>query len=102
MKFKRKPIIYSLIDAEQYKPGMEDGFEIRYQDEKKPHCTWEIPHSSRDIPVQVPYISIKGKKVFIRNDDWIIKHSNGRRTLMHNKEFKKIYEKIEDSLELMI
>ncbi|MHB8100913.1 MAG: hypothetical protein ACYDEF_01740 [Methanosarcina sp.] len=34
MKFRRKPVISSVIDAEQYKPGMEDGFETRYQDVK--------------------------------------------------------------------
>jgi hypothetical protein len=39
MKSRRKPVLSSLIYAEQYKPGMEDGFETRYQDVKKPHCT---------------------------------------------------------------
>jgi len=42
MKFRRKPVIPAIVKAEQYKPGMEDGFETRYQDVKKPHCTWEI------------------------------------------------------------
>ena len=27
MKFRRKPVISPVIDAEQYKTGMEDGFE---------------------------------------------------------------------------
>jgi hypothetical protein len=100
MKFRRKPVIPSVIDAEQYKLGMEDGFEIRYQDAKKPHCTWEIPHSPRDLPVQVPYLKFKNSKMFIRSDDWIIKYSNGKKTLMRNKEFNKIYEKVEYQEEL--
>jgi hypothetical protein len=102
MKFKRKPVVSSVIEAEKYKLGMEDGFETRYRDIRKPHFTWEIQHSPRDIPVQVPYICFKNKKMFIRSDDWIIKHSNGRKTIMHDKEFTKTYEKIEDSLEVMI
>lgn len=100
MKFRRKPVIPSVIEAEQYKPGMEDGFETRYRDVKKPHCTWEIPHSPRDLPVQVPYLKFKNSKMFIRSDDWIIKYSNGKKTLMHNKEFNKIYEKVEYQEEL--
>jgi hypothetical protein len=96
MKFRRKPVLPSLIDAEQYKPGMEEGFETRYQDVKKPHFTWEIPHSPRDNPVQVPFINTTYGKKFIRSDDWIIKYGNGRKTLMHDKEFSATYEKIED------
>jgi hypothetical protein len=42
MKFRKKPVIPAIVEAEQYKPGMEDGFETRYQDVKKPHCTWEM------------------------------------------------------------
>jgi hypothetical protein len=42
MKFRRKPVISSVIDAERYKPGMEDGFETRYNDEKRPHYTWKL------------------------------------------------------------
>jgi hypothetical protein len=54
MKFRRKSAIPAMVDAEQYKPGMEEGFETRYQ--------------------------------------------NGKKNLMHNKEFKGVYEIIEDSL----
>jgi hypothetical protein len=100
MKFRRKPVIPSVIEAEQYKPGMEDGFETRYRDVKKSHCTWELQCSSKAIPVQVPFLNtIYGKK-FIRSDDWILKHQNGRKTLMHAKEFNKIYEKVEYQEEL--
>jgi len=95
MKFRKKPVVPSVIDAEQYKPGMEDGFEIRYRDLKKPHCTWEFQSSSRSVPVQVPYLNTFQGKKFIRNDDWIIKYNNGRKTLMHNKEFNTTYEKAE-------
>jgi hypothetical protein len=96
MKFRRKPVLSSVIDAEQYQPGMEDGFETRYQDVKKPNCTWEIPHSPRDTPVQVPFINTTDGNKFIRNDDWIIKYGNGRKTLKHDKEFSATYEKTED------
>ena len=95
MKFRRKPVIPAIVKAEQYKPGMEDGFETRYQDVKKPHFTWEIQCSPNEIPVQVPYIYLKHDKKLIRSDDWIIKYQNGRETLMRNKEFNTTYEKVE-------
>ena len=95
MKFRKKPVIPAIVEAEQYKPGMEDGFETRYQDVKKPHCTWEIQCSPKEIPVQVPYIYLKHDKKLIRSDDWIIKYQNGRETLMRNKEFNTTYEKVE-------
>jgi hypothetical protein len=34
-----------------------------------------------------------GKK-FIRSDDWIIKHQNGRKRLIYDKEFNITYEKV--------
>ena len=94
VKFRRKPVISSVIDAERYKPGMEDGFETRYNDVKRPHYTWEIKCSSKDIPVQVPYLNLMHGKKFIRSDDWIIKHQNGRKRLIYDKEFNKTYEKV--------
>ena len=100
MKFRRKPIIYPVIDADQYKPGMEDGFEIRYQDLKKPHYTWEFQCSSNAVPVQVPFINTFQGKKFIRNDDWVVEYGNGRKTLIHDKEFNTTYEKVEYHEEL--
>jgi hypothetical protein len=96
MKFRRKPVISSVIDAEQYKPGMEEGFESRYRDVNKHHITRETPHSSNDIPVQVPYLYLKNEKKFIRSDDWILEYQNGRKTLMRNKEFITTYEIAKD------
>src|SRR5665647_947220 len=100
MKFRRKPIIYPVIDADQYKPGMEDGFEIRYQDLKKPHYTWEFQCSFNAVPVQVPFINTFQGKKFIRNDNWIVEYDNGRKTLIHDKEFNTTYEKVEYHEEL--
>lgn len=100
MKFRRKPIIYPVIDADQYKPGMEDGFEIRYQDLKKPHYTWEFQCSFNAVPVQVPFINTFQGKKFIRNDDWVVEYGNGRKTLIHDKEFNTTYEKVEYHEEL--
>jgi|GEM_PF-2324889 hypothetical protein len=100
MKFRRKPIIYPVIDADQYKPGMEDGFEIRYQDLKKPHYTWEFQCSLNAVPVQVPFINTFQGKKFIRNDDWVVEYGNGRKTLIHDKEFNTTYEKVEYHEEL--
>ena len=94
MKFRKKPVPSSVIDAEQYKPGMEDGFETRYQDVKKLHYTWETPHSPRDIPVQVPYLILKNEKQFMRSNDWILKCQNGRKCIMRNKDFNVTYEKV--------
>jgi hypothetical protein len=95
MKFRRKPAVSSVIDAEQYKTGMEDGFETRYRDLKKPHCTWEFQSSARAVPIQVPFLNTFYGKKFIRSDDWIIKYGNGRKTLMHDKEFSATYEQVE-------
>ena len=100
MKFRRKPIIYPVIDADQYKHGMEDGFEIRYQDLKKPHYTWEFQCSFNAVPVQVPFINTFQGKKFIRNDDWVVEYGNGRKTLIHDKEFNTTYEKVEYHEEL--
>jgi hypothetical protein len=95
MKFRKKPVISAIVEAEQYKPGMEEGFETRYRDIKKPHCTRDIQFSPKEIPVQVPYIYFNNEKKFIRSDDWIIKYQNGRKTIMRNKEFITTYEKAE-------
>jgi hypothetical protein len=99
MKFRRKLVIPSMIEAEQYKSGMEDGFETRYQDVKKPHYTWEIQRLPNEIPVQVPYLYLNHDRKFIRSDDWIVKYENGRKTLVRNKEFIATYEKADDSKE---
>ena len=61
MKFRRKPVISSVNDAEQYKPGMEEDFESRYRDVNKHYHTRETSHSSNDIPVQVPYLYLKNE-----------------------------------------
>jgi len=79
---------------------MEDGFEIRYQDLKKPHYTWEFQCSFNAVPVQVPFINTFQGKKFIRNDDWVVEYGNGRKTLIHDKEFNTTYEKVEYHEEL--
>ena len=58
---------------------MEDGFEIRYQDLKKPHYTWEFQCSFNAVPVQVPFINTFQGKKFIRNDDWVVEYDNGKK-----------------------
>jgi hypothetical protein len=95
LKFIKKPKKPSIIEAEQYRPGMEDGFEIRYQDVHKPYHTKECQTSEKEVPVNVPYIKIKENKKYLRVDDWILKCWNGRQSFVHNEEFIRNYEKVE-------
>lgn len=93
MKFRKKPTI---IDAEQYKLGMEDGFVTRYIDKDDKNITWGIPASDDEIPIEIPYITIvAGGKQLISIGDWILIHKNNSRSVISNKKFVKMYEKVE-------
>ena len=76
MKFRKKPIE---IEAEQYKIGMEDGFEERYIDHNHPNRTFGICVSENDTPIQVPYIETLEGRHLITQGDWIITGIQGER-----------------------
>lgn len=92
MKVRKIPII---IEAEQYYPGLEDGFVIRYRDTECPNSTWGIPGSADELPVEIPYITgVAGQKQLLSTGDWILTHPNKKRSVVKNKKFHKLYEKV--------
>lgn len=96
MKFRKKPVV---IDAEQYKEGMEDGFDIRYASESTPHITWGIPSDGEVIEVKVPYIQTLEGKMYINAGDWIITGIKGERYPCKPDIFEATYEPVEMSEE---
>lgn len=92
-KFRKKEI----IEAVEYKEGMEDGFVTRYGQKNKDgsYSTWMFPSSDSDIVIQVPYIKVgKENKVLVGNGHTVMKMSDGTLMSMPTKEFKKLYTKI--------
>lgn len=93
MKFRKKPIE---IEAEQYKIGMEDGFEERYIDHNHPNRTFGICVSENDTPIQVPYIETLEGRHLITQGDWIITGIQGERYPCKPDIFNETYEAVED------
>ena len=95
MKFRKKPIV---IEAEQYKKGMEDGFEERYIDSDNHNITWGIPTTDDDVCILTPYIKNSQDEFIylISNGDWIITEINGQRSTCNSDIFKEIYESVDE------
>ena len=91
-KYRKKPVV---IDAEVYKPGMEDGFETRYVSESKPCSTWGIPTDAERIPVDIPFIDTLEGCHFITEGDYIITGIKGERYPCKPDIFELTYEAIE-------
>lgn len=92
LKFRKKPVE---IEAEQYKPGMEDGFEERYIDHNYPEQTFGIQAIEEDTPIQVPYIETLEGKHLITKGDWIIIGLKGERYPCKPDIFDMTYEAVE-------
>lgn len=75
MKYKTKSII---IDAEQYKPGMETGF----------GC---IPFNTK----KKPFISTSKGNIFVDDGDWIVTDLSGERSIIASDVFEMTYDIIE-------
>jgi len=87
------------VEATQYRPGMEDGFDTRYYDSANPTVTFLKPVNVRCIKTEVPYLHsfVDGDLVaknFILDDDWIITDAKGTRTLCSAEEFEELYEPV--------
>ncbi len=85
-KYRKKPVV---VDAEQYEPGMEDGFWCEINDhiaeeENKHYCA----HFK-------PYINTLEGRHCISSGDWIITHKDGRKEVLIAAEFEKEYERVE-------
>ena len=91
-KYRKKPVV---IEAEQYKGGMEDGFEERYIDHNHPNRTFGIKVSEKDTPVLVPYIDTLEGKLLITKGDWIITGIQGERYPIKPDIFEETYELVE-------
>ena len=80
-KYRKKPVV---IEAEQYKEGMEDGF-----------TNGETDHD--DICILTPYIKHPSDEFMclISNGDWIITEANGRRSPCKPDIFEETYERVE-------
>ncbi len=92
-QYRKKHIV---IEAEVYKPGMEDAFETRYASEKNPNQTWGFPTKEDCIPVEIPYIDTLEGKCLITNGDYIITGVKGERYPCKPDIFEMTYEAVED------
>lgn len=93
MKFRKKPVV---IEAEQYEPGLEDGFETMYIDPSDPTKAWGIPTTDKDIEIQIPYIETLEGRHLISNGDWIITGVKGERYPCKPDIFEMTYEPVEE------
>ena len=77
-KYRNKPVV---IEAEQYKEGMEDGFTESMEDDSK----------------MIPYIQNPndGLMYLLSNVVWIITDANGRRSTCNPDIFEETYELVE-------
>lgn len=76
-KYKKKPVV---IDATQYKPGMEDGFD-RVFDENEDH------------PVK-PFIHTLEGRLFFDTDAYIVTGIKGERYAVRKDIFEETYEEV--------
>ena len=83
MKFRKKPVI---IDAEQYRPGLEDGFDNLTIHENG------LVEFGEGI---TPFINTLEGKHYITEGDWIITGVKGERYPIKNEIFLLTYEPVE-------
>ena len=85
MKYRKKPIV---IEAEQYKEGMEDGFTESMDDE----------FTENHIIKMIPYIQNPdgGLMYLIYDGFWIITGTNGQRITCNPDIFEETYEIVKE------
>ena len=87
MKYRKKPIV---IEAEQYKPGMEDGFKVFIG-----HDVPENAITDGLTPKGVAYIKTLEGDYMICKGDYIITGIEGEKYPCKPDIFEKTYEKVE-------
>ena len=92
MKFRKKPII---IDAEQYKPGMEDGFNF-YEITGKFICYRSKNAKTFPRAGRRPVIETLEGNHEITPTDWIVTGVKGERYPVKDDIFWMTHEKVED------
>ena len=93
MKFTKT----TLVDAEEYKTGMEDGIDdavpFKVIDGHKQYGC--LDGEEDGIEFNVPYIRTREGKMYIRTfpPDWIVKDNKGNTYPCHAEIFAEMYEK---------
>lgn len=78
-KYRKKPVV---IDAEVYRPGLEDGFDIKHPEEQH-------------LADKIPYINTLEGKHYISPGDYIITGIKGERYPCKPDIFEKTYELVD-------
>ncbi len=86
MKFRKKPVI---IEAELYRPGLEDGFELFVKPGR-------IDGKPVPIKTERPYINTLEGKHYISEGDWIITGIKGERYPCKPDIFEATYEIVDE------
>lgn len=104
-KFVRKPIV---VEAEAYRPGLEDGVEAYYYDDKGSLSqAWAAsgfglgPNGevfNEDGAVYVPWLRTVLGKHYIMPGDYIVTNPDGSRFLSNADGFETCYEPVEQPL----
>jgi hypothetical protein len=90
-KFRKRPVV---VEAEQYRSGLEDGFE--YEDQITQEITLGMFKASKLDGVRLyPFINTLEGKMYVSDGDWIITGVNGERYPCKPDIFAKTYEAVE-------
>ena len=92
MKFRKLPVV---IDAEQYKPGMEDGYNC-YEFPNGKFLGYFKKGEAYPRSKLVPVIETLEGNHEITPTDWIVTGVKGERYPVKDDIFKMTYEKVED------
>lgn len=90
-KYKRKP---TLIEAQQYKRGMEDGFAAFkiFTEEFLGYFEKGQPYPKSNLK---PYIQTLTGKMIFEEDAYIVTESNGKRRIISKDVFEEKYQLVE-------
>jgi hypothetical protein len=93
LKFKKKPVV---VDAVQYKEGMEDGFKANFVDYGC-YTDEELmeKHGLSFDDIKKPYIKTLEGEMTISPGDWIITGIQGERYPCKPDIFEQTYEPVE-------
>lgn len=113
-QYRMKP-----VEAEQYRPGLEDGFVVEWDPElwngaevtvalagddrheatSERYSIEELHKLAEDpeyLDTLLPYIDAISGREFIRFGDWIVTRGNGVRSVVSPEIFKAAYEPVKE------
>lgn len=85
--YRKKPVV---VEAFKYMPGMEDGFQQRYDSQMCAECR----NIYSGCKYNRPYINTSEGRICISQGDYIVVHSNGDQYVIKSDIFEKDYEPI--------